>query len=157
MKPFHFSLEALRVLRQRQEQAALEQYAVALNRQRQAEERQQAVQLELEAAWQQRQNQMAAGAPAGMVLQLQNYGVFLEARLEEHAEAVKKASDEAVRRWETLLQARQQREIVDKYHDKQRKQHELDCLREEQKELDEFSTRRAAVNSASDQNDSLWN
>ena len=157
MKPFHFSLEALRVLRQRQEQTALEQYASALSQQRQAEERQQAVQKELEAAWQQRQNQMAAGAPAGMVLQLQNYGVFLEARLEEHAAAVKTAADAVARRWEILLQARQQREIVDNYHAKQRKLYEQDCLREEQKELDEFATRRAAVNSASGQNDSRWN
>jgi hypothetical protein len=47
MKPFHFSLEAVRVLRQRQEKAALEQYASALNAQRQAEERQEAVQKEL--------------------------------------------------------------------------------------------------------------
>jgi flagellar export protein FliJ len=157
MKPFHFTLEALRILRKRQEHAALEQYSSALHRQRQAEERQQAVQTELQAAWLQRQNQMAAGAPAGMVLQLQNYGVFLEARLEECTGAVKTAIEAVARRWEVLLNARQQREIVDKYHEKQRKRHEQACLREEQKELDEFSTRRAALSAASALSDSQWN
>jgi flagellar export protein FliJ len=157
MKPFHFSLEAVRVLRQRQEKAALEQYASALNAQRQAEERQEAVQKELEAAWLQRQNQMAAGSPAGMVLQLQNYGVFLETRLAEHAAAVKAAAEVTAKRWAALLQARQQREIVDKYHEKQRKRHEQNCQREEQKELDEFAIRRAALSAAAAQSDTIWN
>ena len=64
MKAFRFTLEAVRTLRQRQEQEAQEQYAQALLARQQALNRLDAVQRELNAGFAELRAQLAKGCAA---------------------------------------------------------------------------------------------
>lgn len=159
MKAFRFTLEAVRVVRQRQEETALEQYAQALLARQQAADRLQSAQEELKAAWRHQQDLLASGATAAQLQQIVGCSQFLENR----AKALEKALQEAVlaeeRRRQQYLAARQQREIVDKYREKQKAQYDLVTAREDQKTLDELAVRMASTENAASVkiSDMLWN
>lgn len=144
MKKFEFTLEAVRVVRQRQEQEALEQYARSLLARRQAVERLDAVQAQLNAGWQELRDLLAQGCPAQKAAQMQNYHRVLETRRHESVAALGVAERRVNAAMNAMLAARRQREIVDNCFDKQKARHQREQQREEQKFLDELGGRRAA-------------
>ena len=73
MKSFHFTLEALGTLRQRQEQKAMEQYAQSLIVRRQAVDGLEAVERELSACWQEWRDRLAGGCAAAEAAQAHAY------------------------------------------------------------------------------------
>ncbi len=142
MKAFHFTLEAVRVLRQRQEQDAMDNYARALIARQQAVERLEAVQQQLHASWQDLRDQLARGCTAGKAAQLQNYHRALEKTRDERSAALGLAERRVNTAFAAMLAARQQREIVDKGYEKQKIRHDREQQRGEQKFLDDLASRR---------------
>jgi flagellar export protein FliJ len=142
MKGFHFTLEAVRTLRQRQEQKALEQYAKSLLARQQALDKLDAVQRELNAGFAELRAQMAKGCAATEIAQAQEYHRQLARRRDECTMALGAAERRVNAAMQAMLTARQQREIVDKFFDKQKAGHEREQLRNEQKMLDDLAGRR---------------
>jgi flagellar export protein FliJ len=142
MKPFRFTLEAVRIVRQRHEQLAMEEYAQALFSSRQAEDQLEAVRRELDAGCEELRKLLAKSCPVSKAAQTQQYLKSVEKRLNECARALEQAKLRADAALDAMLAARQQREIVDKFFARQKTRHEREELREEQKLLDELAGRR---------------
>jgi flagellar export protein FliJ len=144
MKSFRFTLEAVRTLRRRQEQIALEQYAQTLLARQQASDRLQAVERELNAGWREMRELLARGCSAARTSQTHDYHRSLDERRKECARVLGSAELRVNAAFQAVLSARQQREIVDKCFEKQKATHQRGRLMEEQKLLDELSGRRVA-------------
>jgi flagellar export protein FliJ len=142
MKAFHFTLEAVRTLRQRQEQTAMEQYAQALLARQQMLDKLNAVQLELTASADALRAKLTAGCTASEAAQATEYHRALGKRRDECQAQLGLAERRVNAALQAMLGARQQREIVDKYFDKQKSRHQREVLLDEQKLLDELSGRR---------------
>jgi flagellar export protein FliJ len=159
MKKFRFTLSALRTVRQRLEQTALEAYANALRVQKRAQDELDAVLTELRSGWTLRQDKLAAGASAETIMQIQTYCQYLEIRRRQREAVLKNAQDLALNQWQTFLAARRQREIVDRCYDHQRQRYERECAREEQKILDELGVRPTLSDTfaPASRDPSVWN
>jgi flagellar export protein FliJ len=142
MKAFHFTLEAVRTLRQRQEQATMEQYAQALLVRQQALDRLAAAQNELTVCAENLRAKLIAGCTASDAAQANEYHRSLARRRDECGAQLGLAERRVNAALQAMLGARQQREIVDKYFDKQKSRHQREVLREEQKLLDDLAGRR---------------
>jgi flagellar export protein FliJ len=143
MKKFRFTLEAVRTLRQRQEQTALEQYAGALRARQKALDALRDTERECEAAWMLRRERTASGAPAAHVAQVQDYCTALESLKKQCAEAVVMAQRVMDHMLENLCRARRAREAVDQFYEWQRERYDREWQREEQKKMDDLAQRRA--------------
>ena len=144
MKAFKFTLEAVRTLRARQEKNALEQYGKAVQTRAQAVAFLGKVQGELEQIFQARMD-LADGAPAGRLAHLEQWSAAVAAREKECLQNVQLANLRVETKWQELIAARQDREIVEKYLDRQRERYDRALDREEQKALDELAGRPGAV------------
>ena len=143
MKPFRFTLEAVRILRQRQEHDAMEEYARAQLARQQALERLETVQKEQSAAWQHLRHELETGCPADHAHQSLAFQRVLQRRQTECLTAVGAAERRLNAAMQAMLNARQQREIVDKFHAKQKAGHQRELAVDEQKMLDDLAGRRA--------------
>lgn len=143
MKPFHFTLEAVRTVRQRQEQVALEQYAQALLNRRQAADRLEAIEGELNECWRELRGELAEGFAASKAAQAHDYHRILAKRRDEAIAALGIAERRVNAAMQTMLAARQQREIVDKSCEKQKARHQREQFRGEQKIMDDLAGRRS--------------
>ena len=157
MKRFRFTLAALRTWRERLEQVALDHYGQALQREAQAQERLRSLDRERELVWAQRRNQIVAGAPVDQILRLHSYSQALETQRQDAALAATNASRHTQQQLQEFLAARKQREVVDRFQDRQLTRHQRAADREEQKALDELACLRAARPQATAQNPRLWN
>ena len=142
MKSFHFTLEAVRTLRQRQEQNAMELYAQALAFRQQALDRLEKAQEELNGAFRDLRTLLAKGCAASEAAHAGDYNKSLARRRDECTLALNTAERRVNAALQNMLGARQQRELVDKYFDKQKSRHQRDQARGEQKMLDDLAGRR---------------
>jgi flagellar export protein FliJ len=142
MKAFRFTLEAVRIVRQRQEQETMEHYAQALLVRQQATARLEEIQQELGAAWQELRARLAGGCSAGVANQAHTYRQTLEKRREECAAALGVAERRVNAALQAMLAARRQREVVDKCLEKQKARHGREMSRLEQKVMDDLAGRR---------------
>jgi len=142
MKPFRFTLESVATVRRRQEQKAMEKYAQSLQAQRRAMDGLTQMEQELSACWQTLRTQLSGGCIAAKAAQVQSYESLLMQRRVEAQRAVELAERRVNADLQGMLKARQQREIVDNYFDKQKDAHDREGGRVEQKELDELAGRR---------------
>ncbi|HZM01859.1 MAG TPA: flagellar export protein FliJ [Candidatus Saccharimonadales bacterium] len=142
MKTFHFTLEAVRTLRQRQEQNAMEQYAQSLLARQQAMDRLAAVEHELSLCWEELRGHLAKGCVASKAAQAHDYQRSLARSRDELAAALGAAERRVNAALQCMLIARQQREIVDKCSDKQKALHQHGVARGEQKFMDDLGGRR---------------
>jgi flagellar export protein FliJ len=144
MKAFQFSLEAVRTLRQRQENDALDQYARALALRQRALNALEAARERIQAHWAETRRQMARRCTALQVSQLQSHGRVLEQRQQECVTALRAAERGVNAASQVMLLARQQREIVEVYREKQIVRHQRLEAVAEQKMSDEFAARRSS-------------
>lgn len=144
MKAFKFTLEAVRTLRTRQEKIALEQYGKAVQHREQAVAFLWKVREELGQVFQERMN-LADGAPASDLAQLERWTGEVAAREKQCLQNVQLATMHVEDAWQNLLKARQELEIVEKFFARQRERHDRALDREEQKSLDEQAGRRPAA------------
>ena len=149
MKAFRFTLEAVRTLRQRQEQEALESYARALLARQQAMELLADMDHRVGRDYAQMRQLLAGRCTAAQAAQAQNFHSALEKKRDDCLAALGQAERRVNAASQAMLATRQQREMVDVYREKQHAVHQRLELREEQKILDEFAIRRVtALNSA---------
>jgi flagellar export protein FliJ len=150
MKAFRFTLEAVRTLRQRQEQEALEDYARALLARQQVLDLLTDMDQRIGRDFVQMRKLLAGRCTAAQAAQAQNFHASLEKKRDDCVTALGKAERRVNAASRAMLAARQQREMVEVYRDKQQAAHQRLALREEQKILDEFAIRRVtALNSVS--------
>lgn len=143
MKRFQFTLEAVRIVRQRHEQEAMELYARALLARRQAMDRLDAVQRDLNAACQELRSLFASGGAASKAAQAHDYQRTVEKRRDDSAIELSLAERRLNAALQGMLNARRQREIVDKAYERQKSHHQRGQSRREQKLLDDLAGRRA--------------
>ena len=145
MKKFAFTLQGLQTLRERQEQMALQEYAKTVEAWEQARKKAAAALAELEAAWAQRQETVLAGCRAADLDRLHTYSQSAEQRAKACDESVKAAQNTSNAAFTRLLAARQARAVVDKFFEKQKRRHEREHRRAEQRSLDEMVNHREAL------------
>ena len=141
MKPFRFTLQAVRTLRERQEREALEHYGQTLIERLRAVERLETAEHELAQARFEWQQLASAGAVAADLTRLQAGCATLAARRDECAGAVATAERMMNRALHTFRTARQACETVDNLFENQRAAHARAVNQAEQKNLDDLVRR----------------
>ncbi len=142
MKAFKSSLQALRTLRERQEQEALQEYGRTLQAQEQARTKLDGVQQELVECWVELHQLLEAGGAAEKLAHLQAYCQTVERRRRASEHALNVARNNARCAFTHLLAARQARTVVDKLIESQKRHYHRQRRRHEQKQLDELASRR---------------
>jgi len=145
MKSFHFSLAALSVLREQQEQAAQKKYAESLRFCEESAAHVEAASRELMTCWRDLTGKLAAGVSAMEFLRARAWCNVLELRLKERTAALEQARLKVDAVWQEMLIATRDRESLDRFHDKKRRAYNTDAQRKEQKELDELAVQLAAT------------
>lgn len=138
MKKFKFSLEAVRLLKNRIEDEAAQKHARALVQVGKAKAELSETEKELNAA---ALMQFSAGknSPAQELLQLSQYMAALEKLRRERLERCLHAEKEATLARAALEKAAREREILDRVHEHQRGAHKFHMARQEQKWMDELA------------------
>jgi flagellar biosynthesis chaperone FliJ len=143
MKRFQFSLEAVQTVRARAAREALENYARKLRSRLAAEAalaKAETALAEHLAEW--RRTMTHSFSPSDM-LQHEHARVMLEAHRNERARELRDAATAATQAYAGFQLSRQKSDVVDRFHDRQRREFNLGVLKEEQHLLDELaSTRR---------------
>jgi len=142
MKRFKFSLQAVQTVRERSARNALEAYARALRDATEAE-------CNLESAEQALKHQVddwrramkKRFAPSEM-LQHEHARTMLEARRNERAQQLREANKAVVAAQSAFQLARQKCDVVERFHDRQKREFNLTVLKEEQHLLDEMAASR---------------
>jgi flagellar export protein FliJ len=152
MKAFRFTLEAVRTIRQQKEQEAMEQYARALLSRQQVLDLLAAIEQRISRDFTRMRELLAGGCSAGQAAQAQSYHCSLEKHRDDCVAALGVAERRVQAAFQAMLAARQRREMVDVFRDKQHAAHSRLEWREEQKIQDEFALRRVtALNSVQTQ------
>ena len=158
MKLFRFSLQALRLLRERQEQLALRDYGQALQLWEQARDRVEAIQQQFQIVCLEAQRTLMHGCSGSELTQLQAYCQSLEQRRREREQAARRERDKASLAFSRLIAARQARAVVDKCFDKQKRRHDHERQRHEQSILDDMMNHRAVLAQLFQESpEALWN
>jgi len=148
MKAFHFRLQVVLTLREEVEQAARRVYARALLALGQASGRLAGAEAEIEAHHQRRRARLAAGPRAEELEQNRLYGAALEDRRTQLAREAARAKQQAEECRQKLLLAGRQRETLERLRERQRRAHDYQAARAEQKLLDDLSQRVPALAAA---------
>lgn len=139
MKPFRFSLQSLRALRQQHEQAVRERYAEKLRACEEAAARVQAASVELTSCWRTLSEKLGSGVTGHELLRTRAWCNVLELRVKERAAALEEARHAVDAVWQELLVATRDREILDRFYKKRHAAYVREAQREEQKTLDEVA------------------
>ena len=145
MKSFQFSLSALAVLREQQEQAAQKKYVDALHFCEEAAGRVDAASHELKNCWRDLTGKLSAGVSAMEFLRARAWCNVLELRLKERTAALEQARLKVDAVWQEMLVATRDRESLDRFKDKKRRAYNTQVQRAEQKELDELAIQLAGT------------
>ena len=158
MKSFKFSLQALRTLRQRQEQVALVEYTQTLLARERALNQLEAVRQELAQAWSEFHQKLTTHGPAIQLAQMEAYCESVSRRTLECEHAEKVARNVVHLAFTKLVAARQSREVIEKFHDAQKRHYQRGARKQEQKAVDDLAKQRARVSLLLDLNHaSVWN
>jgi flagellar export protein FliJ len=142
MKAFRFTLEAVQVLRHRQEQQAMERYVHALLARQQVLDRLETARERIRLNQQEMNRLLAASCAAARLAQAHLYELALEKQQAEQVLALAKAERRVQAAFQAMLTARQRRKIVETFRAKQHARHQRAEWREEQKLLDDLASRR---------------
>jgi flagellar export protein FliJ len=139
MKPFHFSLESLRVLRRQKERVAQQRYARALAACDEAGRQLQHAASELATGWNLLGHELDLGIAAGRLAGLQTWCRVLESRKNERQAALEKNRCTAELMFREMILAIRNRKALDRFYDKSRYAYDCEAQREEQKTYDELA------------------
>jgi len=145
MKSFQFSLAALTVLREQQEQTAQKKYVDALQFCEQAATRVEAASQELMTCWRDLTGKLSSGVSAVEFLRVRAWCNVLELRLKERTTALEQARLKVDAVWQEMLIATRDRESLDRFEAKKRRAYNTQVQRAEQKELDELAIQLATT------------
>lgn len=144
MKPFRFSLEALRTLRQRAEQAAQEKYAQSLLERGRALEKLSELDQQLTLARRNWQQHAAAGCTAAQLAQEQMHCTWLDGLCRQAENYLAMVERDVLQKLKDLAKAQAERELLDRFHDRHREEYDREMARAEQKQLDDLINGRFA-------------
>jgi len=140
MKAFRFPLQAVLTLRMDRETKALEAFAQAQSEFEKIAARFRQIQEEIEDVFDRRRATLKTTASSEDMQQLQQ-GLKALQETSRHCQAeLEKAKAILEEKSRILLEARQQREIVEKVHQRQSARHQLQTARQEQRMLDDLAT-----------------
>jgi flagellar export protein FliJ len=142
MKAFRFSLEAVQTLRHRQEQHAMEQYVRALLARQQALDHLEIIRERIRQNQQELSRLLAAGCTASVAAQVQLFERSLEKQQADRVAGLALAERRVNATFQTMIQARQKRQVVESFRKRQIARHQRAEAREEQKLLDDLAARR---------------
>src|SRR5581483_3952555 len=143
MKPFRFSLQPIRALKEQAEDSARQRYARTLRACEEAAGRVQKASVELSECWAGLCNKLAAGVNSGELLRARAWCNVLELRVKEKAAALEIARHAVDAVWQELMLATQERDGLDRLHDRRRAAHQRQLQASEQKILDELAIQMA--------------
>jgi flagellar export protein FliJ len=138
MKNFKFSLQALMTLREREEQTALQDYGRSLRNLEEARRKLEQAQSELAQAQARVQERFLCAGPAVELAQLQEFCASMEKKNRECEYMVKVAQNKSQQAFTRLVAARQAKTVVTKYFETQKKRHQEQRRKYEQKALDDM-------------------
>jgi flagellar export protein FliJ len=141
MKPFRFSLQSIRILRQQKERVAQKRYVEALRASDEAASLLDAGTQQLAAAWTSLCEEVAEGATIAKLHQTRSWCSELEKRCDQLIGGFKAAEKVAQEAWRQMTLASREREALDRLREKIRRGFDRDVQREEQKQLDEMGLR----------------
>jgi flagellar export protein FliJ len=156
MKKFQFSLQAVFTVLQQREQAALEVYAKALAERQRAAEKLSDAQRQCQAAWDFNRQRVVVGARAAQLTQAGQSCVLAKELEERRAEALLRVQRVVDGALETLLEARQSREAVDKFRARQQEGYRRESYREEQKVIDDLAQHAGVADDGSSDKQTGW-
>jgi flagellar export protein FliJ len=139
MKPFRFSLQPLRSLRQQAEQSARERYASTLRACEEAAARVQKASVELTECWTGLCDKLASGVNSAELLRARAWCNVLELRVKERATMLESARHAVDAVWQELMAVTREREALDRLHDRQRGIYNRNLQAADQKALDEVA------------------
>lgn len=142
MKRFRSKVAALLDLRRRREDQVLQDHAKVLHARQLAQDRLNALAGSLDALRTEVRQAMTCGCSASVLSQFHGYGLQLEKQVQEARVALDRAENAVAESLRKVLDARRQRESVEKFQGRERELHEKEALREDQKRLDEIALRR---------------
>jgi flagellar export protein FliJ len=145
MKPFHFTLEPLRVLRRQKERTAQQRYAQALAACNLVERQLEQAAMELVAGWKLFGEELCQGIVADRLTFLHNWCKVLETRRNEKQAELDKSRQAAEAMFQVMTAAVRDREALDRFHDKSRRIHVRAVQREEQKNFDELAVQMSGM------------
>lgn len=140
MKPFRFPLQAVLTVRMDRETKALEAFALAQAEFERIATRFRQLQREIEDVFDRRRAALKTTANSEDVQQLQQGLKALQETSHRCQAELEKAQAILEKKSRTLLEARQEREIVEKVHQRQLARHQLHAARQEQRVLDDLAT-----------------
>lgn len=139
MKRFKFSLEPLLILREQNERTAQQRHAKALVARDAAEAELRTAIIRLAEGWEDLAREQAAGVSAGKIMGTRAWCLMLEIQKHERAAALLDARQIAERTLKAMLEARREREGLNRFRDKSYRAHAYAFRREEQKSYDEMA------------------
>lgn len=148
MRRFQSRVTALRDLRQRREEEALQVHSRALQERQTAEDRLQASIGALQRHQLEIQAQLNSGCPAASLARQDGYRLMLEEHCREGRRRVADACAATEASLKAVLLSRREREVVERFCTREREDHQREQLREEQKNLDEMALRRRGVDAS---------
>ena len=159
MKPFKFTLHAARTVREREEQCALHEYVAALRKLDEAKRHVEDLGQELGAAWEEiRRTVTGGGAHAAEIIRVQDYCDMLLQRKRQLRGVLKAARAKANRAFARYLAAHVACAAVEMCHERQKRHHDHDRIKHEQKAVDDLAQRSLTlVNLVMRSRGTLWN
>jgi flagellar FliJ protein len=158
MKRFQFKLQAVLTLRQRAEHVALEDYSRAIRNRMTAAERFEESTNELSETRRLWLKSLSDGCPAVHAAQAQRFCHLLEAINRKCEQLLHQADLELNLASQRMLAARQQREAVEKFLERQRRKHQRDVAEEDRRLIEDIvNFRRTAPFSDQPAPDTVWN
>lgn len=143
MKTFRFSLNAVRELRQSEEETAQTAFATAIRAYEQADARLVMMDRSVQAMWQEVRTASQETTRADQMRQTRSWAVVLEEQQKQLAAELAGCQRMVDAMHKLLKAATQRRETLDRLLRKQRRAHERAAQTEDQKLLDELATRGA--------------
>jgi flagellar export protein FliJ len=148
MKAFRFRIEAVLTLREQTEQAAQLRCAQAYIAVEAAAGRLRAAEMAIEEAEKTHRAELAVGPRASQMEHLRVYILLLRERRLQLEGKLAEARQRAESAWRDLLGATQQREALERVRSRQKRVHDYESARAEQRTLDERSSRSPTGNEA---------
>lgn len=141
MKKFRFHLQAIRELREAEEQTAQREYGDAVRACEEVATRLLILDEDLRAAWQSMRNQ--SGLRVDELRHGRAWCCVLEEKQRQLAEELQQAQRKMDEAHAGLVSATRRREAMERLFQRHRRAYERSVMQEEQKFLDEVATRRA--------------
>lgn len=145
MRKFRFSLQAVLTVRQRQEQVALENYARALAEFQVTTQKTELADRQLTRAWGAMRREVTGGTTVEQFAWSQEYCHSMERELDKCHRELDTHRKRLEAQRQKVLSARRDREAVEKFEEAQRKKHDYEVRRQEEKAVEDLINGRQQV------------